>query len=195
MNRILKLLVTVGVFFVARRFFTTGTSGGSDASHVGAGAAQSSPRGLITQKFVALLQSVGDGQLSPHDVRLVSIAIFVYSFAVGFLADLLLGDRAFGRGFNGLIALLGAGLAMTGLSWFAPEMREYGIGLMVGATVLSSLLFLGAAIALKVFVASEIKGFASGAGTRTGEAVKTLRGASSTNQVSQERIQRALRRP
>jgi hypothetical protein len=194
MNRVLKLVITIALFFVGRRIFATLTTGAQTGS-TAAGAAQPPQRGWATQKFVDLLQSSSGSHLSAHDVRAVSIAILVYSFAVGLFAHILLGDRGFGRGLNGFIALLGAGGAVTCLNWLSPEMRENGLEWMVAVTVFSSFLTLGAAVALKAFIVSEAKDFATGNSTRTGDAINALTKSGSSDRVSQDRIQRVLRRP
>ena len=106
MNRLLKLVVTIGVFFVARRIFASFSSGGSGGAST-SGHAPPTQRGWVTENFVAVLQNSTGSHLSSHDVRLVSVGVFVYSIAVGVFSHILLGDRGFGRGFNGFIALIG----------------------------------------------------------------------------------------
>ena len=70
-----------------------------------------------------------------------------------------------------------------------------GVSWMAVATILSSFLVLGGAVALKAFILSEAEEFAIGNSTRTGDALQTLTKRTPRNGLSQDRIQRALRRP
>jgi hypothetical protein len=193
MNRILQILLTATILFFGRRIFYGLTSGAPASSS--AASAQPQQPGWITQKFAGLLHNMTGTELSPQDLRVLSIVVLVYSFVLGFVVHLMLGDRAFGRSLNGLIALFGAAASLFCLGWLSPAIREDGLGWMVAATIFSSFLFIGAAVALKAFILSEAEDFAIGNQTRTGGAMKALTGGASRSQVSQDRIQRALRRP
>jgi hypothetical protein len=198
MNRILRVLVPIVVVFFGRRFYVASLSGSgpSDASSSGAAAAQAQQQpGWITQKFAGLLQNFTGSELSPQDMRLLSLLVFVYSFVLGLVAHLVLGERGFGRALNGLIALLGAAVALFCMGWLAPEDSKDSIGWMTAGAMFASFLFLGAAVALKAFVISEADDFAVGNSTRTGEAIRSLTKGTSHGRASQDRIQRALRRP
>ncbi len=195
MTRILRILLPIAVLFLGRRIYVSMISGPSEGSTASAAAGKPHQPGWITQKFAGLLQTFTGSEMSPQDMRLFSALVFVYSFALGLIAHFVLGDRAFGRALNGLIALLGAAAALFCLGWLAPESGWDSIGWMAFATVLSSFLFLGAAVALKAFVVREAEDFAIGGGTRTGDALKRLTGESSHGRATQDRIQRALRRP
>ena len=195
MNRLLRILVPLAILLFGRRIYVFLISGSPAASPGGAAAAKPQQPGWITQKFAGLLQNFTGSDLSPQDMRLLSLVVFIYSFALGLVAHLALSDRAFGRAINGLIALLGAAAALFSLGWLAPEGGKDSVGWMAIVTIVSSFLFLGAAVALKAFILSEAEDFATGAGTRTGAALKTLSKRTASGRVSEDRIQRALRRP
>jgi hypothetical protein len=194
MNRILRLLIPIAIIFFGRWIYADRSSGPPDASSAHAAVQHPQQPGWITQKFAGLLQNMTGTELSPQDIRLLSALIFVYSFVLGLVAHLILGNRAFGRALNGLIALLGAAAAIFCLSWLSPETLASGLGWEIAVAIFSSFLFLGAAVAVKAFVLSEAEDFALGNDTRTGGAMKALTGGAPKSQVSQERIQRALRR-
>jgi hypothetical protein len=194
MNRILRLLIPIAIVFFGRQIYADRSSGPPDASSAHPAVQHSQQPGWITEKFAGLLQNMTGTELSPQDMRLLSVLIFVFSFALGLVAHLILGSRAFGRGLNGLIALFGAAAAVFCLRWLPPGMRASGLGWEIAVAIFSSFLFLGAAVALKAFVLLEAEDFALGNGTRTGGAMKALTGAAPKSQVSPDRIQRALRR-
>lgn len=197
MNRILRVLAPIVVVFLGRQIYVASISdhGSSDASSSDAAAAHAQQPGWITQKFAGLLQNFTGSELSPQDLRLLSLVVFVYSFVLGLVAHLVLGERGFGRALNGLIALLGAAVALFGVGWLAPEESKDSISAMVAVTVFASFLFLGAAVALKAFALSEAEDFAVGDATRTGDAIRTLTKGTSRSGASPDRIHRALRRP
>jgi hypothetical protein len=193
MNRIVKIFLPFLLLFFGRRFFagsgqSTGSSSDQSASHP-------QQASWITQKFAGLIHNVTGTELSQQDMRWLSILVFAYSFVLGFVVDIVLGERAFGRALNGLIALLGAAAAIFCFGFLSPTLRENGLAWMATATIFSSFLFLSAAVALKAFIMTEAENFALGNGTRTGGAVKALKRPAPRSEVSQDRIQRALRKP
>jgi hypothetical protein len=198
MNRILRVLVPIVVLFFGRRIYVASISdqGSSDASSSGAAVAHAQQQpGWITQKFAGLLQNFTGSELSPQDMRVLSTLVFVYSFVLGLVAHTFLGERGFGRALNGLIALLGAAIALFCMGWLAPEESKDSIGWMVAVTMFASFLFLGGAVALKAFAISEADDFAVGNSTRTGEAFRSLTKGTPRGCATEDRIQRALRRP
>ena len=97
MNRILRLLIPIAIIFFGRWIYADRSSGPPDASSAHAAAQHPQQPGWITQKFAGLLQNMTGTELSPQDIRLLSALIFVYSFVLGLVAHLILGNRAFGR--------------------------------------------------------------------------------------------------
>jgi len=198
MTRILRVLLPIAFVYFGRQIYIASISNGSSSDATaasGAVAVHQGQPGWITQKFASVAQNFMGSELSPQDMRLLSLLVFVYSFVLGLVAHLTVGERGFGRALNGLIALLGAFAALFCLSWFAPELSKNSIGWMAVATIFSSFLFLGGAVALKALVLSEAEEFAIGNSTRMGDALRTLTKRTSRSGVSQDRIQRALRRP
>ncbi|HLW91320.1 MAG TPA: hypothetical protein VKS78_08485 [Roseiarcus sp.] len=194
MNRILRLVLTVATVFFVRVIYGSLVSGSPGGASAGATPAQPQQPGWITQKLAGLLQNTTGTALSPRHMRSLSVLILLYSFVLGLVVHLILGDRAFGRTLNGLIALLGAAAAIVCLGFLSPGMGEDGLGWMAAATIFSSFLFIGVAVAMKAFILSEAEDFAIGNQTRTGGAMKALTGGAPRSPVSQDRIQRALRR-
>lgn len=88
----------------------------------------------------------GRGPLDDAQLTYLGMGAAIYSFAFGFLFDLMLRERALGGTINGLLGFLGAAVAVTAYLAYPP----YPAGQMRGAAVLCFVGLIGSTLLLFV---------------------------------------------
>jgi hypothetical protein len=89
----------------------------------------------------------GVGPLDDTQLTYFGMGAAIYSFAFGFLVDLMLGERALGGTINGLLGFLGAGAAVTALLASYPGGQMGAVALCFVALIGSTLLVFVACLA------------------------------------------------
>ena len=199
MKRLVSFCFFFALAYVTRRTLVPLLFGGgapARTAQAGAAAAPAQPSWLVV-KFAGLFQHLTGAPLTSKEMSALSVGLMVYCIVFGRASSLLLGSRGFGALLNGLIGLAGAGAALAACGLVAPAGMTDGLSWLMGGAVVSSFLFLGAAVALKAFVSAEADTFMRGGQTRVASAAKSLGAGLAAPRAagpSAARIQAALER-
>jgi len=200
LKRLVSFLFFFALAYVTRRtlipFLFHGGGAPAYTAQAAASAAPAQPSWLVV-KFAGLFQHLTGAPLTSRETSALSLGLMLYCILFGRLSSLALGSRGFGALLNGLIGLAGAGAALAALGLVASAGLADGLYWLMGGAVVSSLVALGAAAALKAFVSAEDDTFMRGGETRVGSAAKSLGAGPAAPRAagpSAARIQAALER-
>lgn len=136
----------------------------------------------------SIAEAFGMGQLTPGQAAMLSGMMFVYSFILGQVSNMVLNERGFGPYLNGLISLLGACGGLLAYARFGGKIgADTHLEGILFAVVGMSLLLLVLACIIKSFVLGEAESVFSGGETR-------FSSSSRKSQASTARLDMVLKR-
>ena len=160
MHRIISAVVLFGGSFLLRMMLF-----GDPAPDAAAGGAvkMTSTTGARNDMIFYLAKALGVGDLPQNEMTVLTAIGTVYCFVLGVITDLILGERGFGKGFNGFIAFIGAFFALMIYSTIFGQFHKEHISTLILVVTAASTGVLLLAAFLKHWVIDSAEDYMSSA--------------------------------